>query len=85
MNHVIAVFSSRSETLSFANMLRRMGVPSMVVQTPKEAGRTCGISVKFSYDNFEVAKQIFLSVKFMSFQGFYLEENLAGRNTFVRR
>ena len=73
MNYVIAVFSSRTETLSFANILKRMGVPTMIVQTPKEAGRTCGISVKFGYDNFTIAKQALLNYRLVSFQGFFIQ------------
>lgn len=82
MNFVIAVFSSRSETLSFANFLKRQGFVCGVVQTPKEAGRTCGISVKFRYEDFATIKQIFGSLRFMSFQGFFLEQS---GNSFQRR
>ena len=57
MNYVIAVFSSRSETLSFANFLRRQSIPNAIVSTPKEAGRSCGLSVKFSYEYFAEVKK----------------------------
>lgn len=84
MNYVIAVFVSRSETLSFANMLKRMGIPVMVIQTPKEAGRTCGLSAKFSYNDFNDAKSIMQKMNFSSFQGFYLQQTTSGQPFILR-
>lgn len=84
MNYVISVFSSRSETLSFANFLRRQGIACGVVQTPKEAGRTCGLSVKFRYEDFAMVKGLFGGLRFMSFQGFFLEQNSGGFPTLRR-
>ena len=73
MKYVIAVFLSRSETLSFANALRKIGIIVSVVQTPKTAGKTCGLSVKFNYDNFNTVKALFAKMSFSSFQGFFLQ------------
>lgn len=73
MNFVIAVFGSRSETLSYANMLRKNGIGVVIVQTPKQAGRTCGISAKFMYKDFQLAKMILSKSYFTSFQGFFIE------------
>jgi len=84
MNYVIAVFLSRSETLSFVNALRNMGISAIVVQTPKEAGRTCGLSAKFSYENFSEVKIFISRMRFMSFQGFYLQQNDCGQTSVIR-
>lgn len=84
MNYIVAVFSSRSETLSFANILKRMGVPASVISTPKEAGRTCGLSVRFSNDYFSYCKKALTQSNFSSFQGFFIEQNVAGRHTIVK-
>ena len=81
MNYVIAVFKSRSETMSFYSILGRFGVQSNVVPTPKEAGRTCGLSVRFSYNDFSHVKEIMSRFRFQSFQGFYIIEN----NNFSRK
>ena len=85
MDYVIAVFSSRSESLSFSNLLKRMGVANMVVQTPKEAGKTCGLSVRFAHEFFSYAKQALASYRFATFQGFYIPNNNGGQRGFVRR
>ncbi len=84
MNFVIAVFGSRSETLSYANVLKRLSIPVMVIQTPKEAGRSCGLSAKFSYQYFEQCKQVLKNMRYMSFNGFYLEQNVSGRRVISR-
>jgi hypothetical protein len=84
MNYVIAVFSSRSESLTYSNLLKKSGVENFVVQTPKEAGRTCGLSVKFNHDYFEYAKKVLSSYRFVSFQGFYIPNNQQNSH-FVRR
>ncbi len=72
MKYVIAVFSSRSETLSFSNYLKKFGYPATIVSTPKVASRTCGISVKFRYEDFENIKKILPSLRFSTFMGFYM-------------
>ena len=75
MNYVIAVFMSRSETLSFANMLKKINVPVAIVQTPRQAGKTCGISVKFHYENFSYAKDLLSRMRLNSFYGFLVEDD----------
>ena len=72
MKYVIAVFSSRSETLSFANYLKKFGYPNAIVSTPKVASRSCGISVKFRYEDFENVKKMVSSLRFSTFMGFYM-------------
>lgn len=84
MSYVIAAFMSRSEVFSYANMLRRMGVPTNIVSTPKEAGRSCGLSVKFNHDFFEYGKKALTQGRFSSFQGFFLEQNVGGRHSVIR-
>lgn len=70
MKYVYAVFTSRNETLSFANLLRKIGVPNMVTSTPKTAGVACGISVRISKDYLQIAKGC-LGFSYKTFKGFY--------------
>ena len=46
MEYILISFKSRSETLKFAELLKKSGVYATVVTTPKEAGIGCGLSVK---------------------------------------
>lgn len=79
MNYVISVFQSRNETLYFGNMLRQMGIYVSVINTPKEAGQACGISVRFEERNLLIAKKLLASKPFRSFKGFFRVTNSNGR------
>ena len=84
MEYYIAVFKSRSEAIGFSNMLTRNRVESQIIPTPKESGRTCGLSVEVSKYDFDYAKFLLLSSRFSSFSGwFYCKQN--GENRIVVR
>ncbi len=82
--YLIAVFSSRNETLYFANMLRENKIFMSIINTPKEAGQACGISVKFYQQYFELAKQFLLNKPFRSFVGFFKINYINGREICVK-
>lgn len=84
MSYIIAVFRSRNETLYFANMFRGNSLPFMVINTPKEAGEACGVSVRFSENYLPVAKQFLASKPFRAFSGFYRIFVHNGRNSVER-
>lgn len=42
---ILVAFSSRNSSMKFSEVLRRGGVPSMLVNTPRELSLGCGISV----------------------------------------
>ncbi len=69
MNYYIAVFKSRSATLSFANLLKMKNIPCAIVNTPIWIGRACGISVKFLSDYYFNVKALLSSNP--SFDGIY--------------
>ncbi len=74
MRYTYAVFTSRNETLMFANYLKKLGLPCVVTATPKQAGRTCGISVRFLTDYLDLVKQHFPVRGYSSFAGFFSGE-----------
>ena len=71
MNYCIAVFKSRSATLSFARLLKAHNIPCAIINTPCSIGHACGISVKFLSDDFALAQQLVSTKLKMSFSGFY--------------
>lgn len=71
MRYIIAVFKSRNETLYLANLLKQNGIFSSVINTPKEAGQACGISVRFDERVLQKVKTLILNRPFRSFHGFY--------------
>lgn len=79
--YCLAVFSSRNETLYLAKMLMANGYRAGVVNTPKDAGLSCGISVKFEEKNIANLKMLLASKPFRSFVGIYrIKGNGAGNS-----
>lgn len=72
MEYVLAVFTLRTDTMQFNSFLLRNRIKSTVVETPKSASASCGISVKFAYKDFAVVKRIMPASGTKSFVRFYL-------------
>ena len=68
---IIAVFSMRTSTMQFNNILQKNGVKSVVIETPKSASASCGISVRLNTRDFERAKEILSSSGIKNFVRFY--------------
>ncbi len=83
MEYIIVAFRSRSHTIKFANLLRERLVAMEIVNTPKEAGVGCGLSVKIKKESFEVAKRLVLMAGLTSFAGFFTVKEISGKR-FVR-
>ena len=60
----------RTETLMFNQYLHRIGINSVVINTPKEAHLSCGLCAKFSLQDFPTVKRIGL-MPYKSFVGFF--------------
>ena len=56
--YLIAVFKSRSYTYAFYNDLLKSKIRCYIVDTPKQNYVSCGISVKFQYEDFAQANNI---------------------------
>lgn len=68
---IIAVFSMRTSTMQFNNLLQKNGVKSVVIETPKSASASCGISVRINTRDFEKAKDLLISSGIKNFVRFY--------------
>lgn len=79
MVYAIAVFRSRNETLYLANMLKSTGHRVMVINTPKEAGQACGISVRFDERILSLVKNCLKSKPFRAFAGFFRVTQIQNR------
>lgn len=73
MNSIIVVFRSRSDTLKFNNELMKMRIQGQIINTPREAGKTCGISIKISEQAYQIAQRLLIIASYPSFAGFYAE------------
>lgn len=79
MDYVIVAFRSRAHTVKFYELLRRNNLPCEIVNTPKEAGVGCGLSVKVTKDRFVMVKNLVYSIKLSSFAGFFLYKTMGGK------
>ncbi len=71
MDYVLVSYRSRENTLKFSQILSKNGIANQVVNTPKEAGVGCGLSVKVSSNYFYTVKRIAFSLPLKSFAGFF--------------
>ena len=81
MEYVVVAYRSRSETVRFSDFLRRNGINNSIVNTPKEAGVGCGLSVKTARPLFSVIKKAVFSASLKSFAGFFLVTEINGKKT----
>ena len=78
------MFTSRSDTMRFYNILKRYNGFCSIINTPHSLSRSCGISVKISPSQVNLAKQIVSSGGFSSFKGIY-ELNTSNNNDIPTR
>ena len=79
MEYMVASFRSRAHTVSFHSFLAQNGIPSEIINTPKEAGVGCGLSVKFSPSLLPLVKKGVKITDLSSFAGFFQVKILSGR------
>ena len=84
MTEVIAVFRSRAQAIDCNSRLRASGVPSNIVNTPKEANVGCGLSVKIPNNMQRRANAVIANGNYSAFYGFYTMQNLYGKTYIVR-
>ncbi len=70
MEYAIVSFRSRSETIGFYSLIKG-NIASKIVNTPKEVGIGCGLSVKTSISYLNICKSVISRNNFKSFAGFF--------------
>ena len=84
MTEVLAVFRSRSQAIDCNTRFRKFGIPSTVINTPKEANIGCGLSVKFTENLLNRARTVIKGGNYSAFYGFYIMKSVYGRSFFGR-
>jgi len=79
MEYVVIAFRSRAHTVKFYEFLRSIGMGCEIINTPKEAGVGCGLSVKIRKENFSLAKKAVFDSSLQSFAGFFLVKVVGGK------
>lgn len=85
MTEVLAVFRSRAQAIDCNTRLKAHGVPSNLINTPKEANVGCGLSVKFPQNFLPRVKVLIANGRYSAFYGYYTISNLYGRTFFGRQ
>ncbi|MBR1983501.1 MAG: DUF3343 domain-containing protein [Clostridia bacterium] len=79
MEYVIVAVRSRSTLVGLSDYLTKMGVRNQIVNTPKEAGVGCGLSIKIS-PNLLLAVKRAVSIKKISVAGYFLVKTVGGKS-----
>lgn len=80
---ILAVFRGRTQSLDYAERLRRYGVAATTTTAPKEANVGCGLCVRFDARDMVRAKAILSTGRYAAFKGFYRLEYVGGRPTAI--
>ncbi len=81
MKRCVVVFKSRTQVMSFNDIMNREGYPSKLVSTPKEAHIGCGISAEISKSHVNIALKIIKKGEFSSFYGIFLIDRRGNRTS----
>jgi hypothetical protein len=81
---VLAVFRSRAQTMDFASRMQGRGAVVRMVNTPKEAGVGCSLSVAFDEAYLGQARLMIKYGNYSSFSGFLLRRNRYGGTYFEK-
>lgn len=81
MEYVAVSFRSRAHTVKFYGFLREHGVYSEIINTPKEAGVGCGLSVKINPGDLSLVKSAVRAAGLGGFAGFFHVKMLYGKRT----
>ncbi len=72
MEYVVVAFRSRAQTLKAFEAVKSFNLAAEIVNTPKEAGVGCGLSVKIQKAWLQIVKKIVIKLSLSSFAGFFL-------------
>ena len=78
MEYIVIAFRSRAHTVRFAEFLRKNGAYCQIINTPKEAGVGCGLSVRVGVQDLPTAKKAVRIANYTSFAGIFLVKTVRG-------
>ena len=74
----IGAFRSRQQVMRFDSALRKAGVKTQIVSTPKDVSIGCGLSVRFSLEDSRKVEKIYQQSRPGNLIGFYRVEKEGG-------
>lgn len=82
MTEILAVFRSRSQAIDCNMRMRALKIPVRLINTPKEAGIGCGLSLKFSPAVAARVKSYIARANYSAFYGYLKIETPDGRASY---
>ena len=76
----LAAFRSRTQVLRFEEALRRAGLASGVISTPREVSMGCGLSVRFDLSQTPQVREVYRRLNPGALIGFYRVDDYGTRN-----
>lgn len=83
-DYILVIFSVRTSTMQFNMLLQKNGIRSVIVETPKSASASCGISVRFSAKYFDFAKELLKKSGIKNFVAFYYVSTRFGKTMLTK-
>ena len=80
----MASFRSRQQVMNFERDLRRSGVKTSIITTPRAVSLGCGLSVRFELRDQMAVKSVFMATQPGNLIGFYSVERDGAGQTSVR-
>ena len=80
----IASFRSRQQVMKFDSALRRAGIRTQVITTPRDVSVGCGLSVRFELSDHERVMDIYRQLHPSNLIGFYQVIRENGARTITR-
>lgn len=80
----MASFRSRQQVMNFERDLRRSGIKTAIITTPRSVSIGCGLSVRFELKDQQAVKSVFMATKPGNLIGFYSVERDRAGQTSVR-
>ena len=79
----IAAFRSRQQVMRFDSALRRAGIRSEVISTPRDVAVGCGLSVRFALQDAQAALNVYQRARPGNLIGFYRVDRAPGDRPWV--
>ncbi len=79
MDYVVVAFRSRAHTVKFYEALKMNGIGAEIINTPKEAGVGCGLSVKVKKENLFSVRRAVNALSLASFAGIFSVNSLGSK------
>lgn len=80
----IASFRSRQQVFKFEGALRRSGIKTEVITTPRDVSVGCGLSIRFELTDSKRVMEVYSQLRPSNLIGFYRVERTSGQRTVTR-